>query len=317
MPAENPSAAYPNAFGVVPSVQSAPSKGFARPLAPTTQNLTAHVLRTKGVPETDIAEALGNPVLMQQLINQNFGPDSAGTPAKVRYAAFNGNASGGPSGHADQRVDPGNNRLDDDRARPPPWGRFTQSDPFGYTGGVNRSAAAGNDALDWMDPAGSSADRPFGSSAPNQTLPSIFGAPISSAQSENSKPPRQDKPVHLAQMFAFPPVSLFARPPIYIPRQLAPLEELPSGSSGGPKAGLRFPRKFNDQQPPNVPCTYCGKPTTDEAGPDQLNGDHIIPRAQGGNAEPENFTPACRTCNLKKRARTPRQWYEGNDREGT
>src|SRR5262245_9283297 len=50
-------------------------------------------------------------------------------------------------------------------------------------------------------------------------------------------PPRSDlplpeTPVRLAQWWAPIPL-LFARPPVIIPRQLTPLEELPPGSSGG------------------------------------------------------------------------------------
>jgi hypothetical protein len=107
-----------------------------------------------------------------------------------------------------------------------------------------------------------------------------------------------------------PPSVLFARPPLIYPRPLTPLEELPPGSAGGPGAGKAFPRSLNDQQPENVPCTYCGRPTTREQGPDKYNGEHIIPRSQGGNNDPTNHTPACQTCNLKKGPRTPAEWYE-------
>jgi hypothetical protein len=107
-----------------------------------------------------------------------------------------------------------------------------------------------------------------------------------------------------------PPSVFFARPPLVYPRSLTPLEELPPGSAGGPGAGRPFPRSFNEQQPDNVPCTYCGRPTTGERGPDKYNGEHIIPRSQGGNSDPTNHTPACRTCNLKKGPRTPAEWYE-------
>lgn len=102
------------------------------------------------------------------------------------------------------------------------------------------------------------------------------------------------------------PYTTFARPPIF-PRQLTPLEELPKGSSGGPGAGKPFPRSFREQEPPQ--CTYCGRPTTHEPGPDKLQGDHVIPRAQGGNNDRTNRVPSCRTCNLQKRDRTPEQWY--------
>src|SRR5260370_1252105 len=83
----------------------------------------------------------------------------------------------------------------------------------------------------------------------------------------------------------------------------------PPGSAGGQGAGKPFPRSYNDQQPEGVPCTYCGRPTTEEPGPDKLHGDHVIPRIQGGNNGRKNFVPACRTCNLEKGPRTPSEWY--------
>jgi hypothetical protein len=107
-----------------------------------------------------------------------------------------------------------------------------------------------------------------------------------------------------------PPSILFARPPLIYPRSLTPLEELPPGSAGGPNAGRAFPRSLLKRQPENVPCTYCRQPTTRDPGPDKLNGDHIIPKSQGGNSDPTNLTPACQTCNLKKGGRTPAEWYE-------
>jgi HNH endonuclease len=155
--------------------------------------------------------------------------------------------------------------------------------------------------------------------SPNQIQPSISGVSAGSvtAPPENSKPPSENAPVHLAQVFAFPPVSFFARPPVFIPRQLTPLEDLPPGSAGGSGAGKPFPRSFTREQPDKVPCTYCGQPTTTEPGPEQLNGDHVIPRVQGGNNSLKNFRPACRTCNLKKRGRTPEEWYNSIEHGGT
>ncbi len=100
-----------------------------------------------------------------------------------------------------------------------------------------------------------------------------------------------------------PPIEFFSRPPV------TPLEELPKGSAGGDNAGARFSRSTNEQnrqQNPN--CYLCGRPTTREPGPDQYNGDHIIPRAQGGNNDPTNLGTACRTCNLQKGNRTPQEY---------
>jgi hypothetical protein len=41
--------------------------------APAAQNLTAHVLRMKGVPEAGIAAAINDPALMKGLLNQLYG----------------------------------------------------------------------------------------------------------------------------------------------------------------------------------------------------------------------------------------------------
>jgi hypothetical protein len=66
-PTGNPFAAYPG------GVRGAPGL--------TDQNLTAHALRMKGVPDADIATAIGNPERMKQLIYQTFGAGSANAPA--------------------------------------------------------------------------------------------------------------------------------------------------------------------------------------------------------------------------------------------
>jgi len=135
------------------------------------------------------------------------------------------------------------------------------------------------------------------------------------AQLDGLQRSRNPEPFHLAQLFALPPVSLFARPPIGIPRQLRPLEELPKGSAGGPRAGKPFPRGLNRDEPEGTPCTYCGRPTNkgQPSDPQRHNGDHIIPRRQGGNGDDTNRTPACRECNAEKSGRAPEQWY--NDRQ--
>jgi HNH endonuclease len=134
----------------------------------------------------------------------------------------------------------------------------------------------------------------------NQSTQTAFETTASAQQSASS--------TKLAQLL--PPSIFFARPPLYVPRTLRPLEELPQGSAGGPNAGRAFARGSNAKQPQDVPCAYCGKPTTEKPGPDKLNGDHVFPRSQGGNNDPTNYAPACRTCNIHKGGRTPQQWYE-------
>lgn len=50
-------------------------------------------------------------------------------------------------------------------------------------------------------------------------------------------------------------------------------------------------------------CQYCGQKKKTE----DLNLDHVIPRAQGGKTCWENIVASCITCNNKKRDRTPAQ----------
>ena len=98
------------------------------------------------------------------------------------------------------------------------------------------------------------------------------------------------------------------------PEGWLPWAELPWGSQDGPGAGKLFPRNMGPCEGEMPDRTYCGKPTLKEPkySPRQLNRDHIIPRSRGGNNSPENYTPACRECNMSKGAKTPQQWYQDN-----
>jgi hypothetical protein len=131
----------------------------------------------------------------------------------------------------------------------------------------------------------------------------------------SDKPPNDGN--QIAQLF--PPLVEFflQKPPIipFPPEALKPLDQLPPGSAGGSTAGKSFPRSYNDK-PEGTPCQYCGTPTTREPGPRKFSGDHIQPRSRGGNAEPENHINSCRTCNLRKGARTPREWYDSLSDDG-
>jgi 5-methylcytosine-specific restriction endonuclease McrA len=50
----------------------------------------------------------------------------------------------------------------------------------------------------------------------------------------------------------------------------------------------------------NYTCTYCGDK-------DDLDIDHVLPSSQGGKNTWENCVTSCRTCNRKKRDRTPKE----------
>ena len=49
------------------------SQGMAPPPALPVENLTTRTLRMKGVPEADIAAAIGHPGKMQEVLNQYYG----------------------------------------------------------------------------------------------------------------------------------------------------------------------------------------------------------------------------------------------------
>jgi 5-methylcytosine-specific restriction endonuclease McrA len=70
----------------------------------------------------------------------------------------------------------------------------------------------------------------------------------------------------------------------------------------GYKRGVKFSR-VNVFTRDGFRCCYCGakKPMR------ELNYDHVIPRAQGGQTVWENIATACYACNSRKAGRTPQQ----------
>jgi RHS repeat-associated protein len=103
-----------------------------------------------------------------------------GTLSKIGYLPYGKSASvSTPFGYTGQRIDPETNGLYYYRARhySPAWGRFLQSDPIGYGGGLNLYAYVNNDPLNLLDPFGMSADSPsYGKSLLQGTVNAVPGA---------------------------------------------------------------------------------------------------------------------------------------------
>jgi hypothetical protein len=179
----------------------------------------------------------------------------------------------------------------------PDGGRWTTGDWAGAENASSRQVVSDTTpANPWKPGTQYSAREPLPSIGHNQEPPLEHSAASGASDHSNQR-------AQLLPLLEVPPVEIFSRVPT------TPLDELPQGSAGGPSAGARFPRSLNEQnrqQNPN--CYLCRRPTTREPGPDQYNGDHIVPRGQGGNDSPENLGTTCRTCNLQKGNKTPQQY---------
>lgn len=51
-------------------------------------------------------------------------------------------------------------------------------------------------------------------------------------------------------------------------------------------------------------CVYCGSKGDGVA----LHCDHVLPKSRGGKSTSDNLVTACKSCNSRKRARTPEEW---------
>jgi 5-methylcytosine-specific restriction endonuclease McrA len=74
----------------------------------------------------------------------------------------------------------------------------------------------------------------------------------------------------------------------------------------GKMVGLKQQAKFNRTnvfKRDEFTCQYCGNIFHKQ----ELTLDHVIPRSQGGETSWTNVVAACKPCNLKKAARTPKQ----------
>jgi 5-methylcytosine-specific restriction endonuclease McrA len=69
-----------------------------------------------------------------------------------------------------------------------------------------------------------------------------------------------------------------------------------------PKRAIRFSR-LNIMMRDRYACQYCGKHYPSQ----ELNLDHVTPRAQGGVTAWENIVTSCHPCNRRKGGRTPEE----------
>lgn len=99
-------------------------------------------------------------------------------------------------------------------------------------------------------------------------------------------------------------------PEDYLDRQPQTQSIPKPGSSGGPGAGKPFPDSTKDAAEAQAggKCVFCGKKTTRTPGPKQRHTDHAIPKSRNGNNTLPNAQNTCRTCNLKKRAKTTKEF---------
>ena len=51
-------------------------------------------------------------------------------------------------------------------------------------------------------------------------------------------------------------------------------------------------------------CVYCGS----DGNGVKLQCDHVMPKSRGGKSTLENLVAACKSCNSRKRDRTPDEW---------
>jgi RHS repeat-associated protein len=201
------------------------------------------------------------------------------------------------------------------RVYDPRTGRFTQEDPIGLAGGMNLYGFAGGDPVNFSDPLGlcpvTPAD-PTPCGLTGAAVGGVAGAGIGVAITAGCA----SVTVGLCAGGAPMIISATAGLGTVIGGAIGTAITLlnndgdPVGASGGERAGKGFTpgEKEKIRGPEGTPCTYCGGPTTRQPGATQSHGEHVIPRADGGNGSRDNGVNACRTCNLDKGKRSPSEW---------
>jgi RHS repeat-associated protein len=193
----------------------------------------------------------------------------------------------------------------------PTLGRFLQTDPVGYAGGINLYAYAADDPIDHNDPSGNCVEDlcigegaafawcvAGGCEAAISATANLIGAIILTA--ETSKPKSGDGKRPTAKANPDGTVTGSSGKPI-------------STASGGPRGGKRFkpdPPEGKEKKA-QQPCEYCGRDRSPERGRgDSAERDHGRARSQGGNGSDDNEVPACRDCNRSKGAQDVWDWVK-------
>jgi hypothetical protein len=119
-PTENSLPAFPNGVRDAVDAQPLALQRLAPPSPLPVENLTTRTLRMKGVPDADIAAAIGNRAKMQDILNQYYGRRSV-APGDDRWTAYHRAIQGSPAAQPDQ-------------ASMPPAATPENYIPFGWAG---------------------------------------------------------------------------------------------------------------------------------------------------------------------------------------
>jgi RHS repeat-associated protein len=201
------------------------------------------------------------------------------------------------------------------RVYDPKTGAFTQEDPIGLAGGTNLYGFAAGDPVNFSDPFGLcpvTATDPVPCSATYGAAFGAIGAGLGVLAAGGCTVGSGGICLAGAPAIIGGGAALGALAGGAIGHAIDVLyrDGDPEGASDGERAGKGFTPGGKDEVrgPEGSPCTYCKGPTTRKPGPTQSQGEHVIPRADGGNGSPDNGVNACRTCNLDKGRRSPSQW---------
>ncbi|HET9636780.1 MAG TPA: RHS repeat-associated core domain-containing protein [Gemmatimonadaceae bacterium] len=240
-----------------------------------------------------------------------------GGESNVDYARARSD-SGPPSwyGSVTQSLSDGTGQLyKRNRYYDPVTGRFTQEDPIGLAGGLNSYGFAEADPVNFSDPFGLC---PVTATDPvpcSTTYGAAFGALGTAAGvfvAGGCSAGSGGICLAGAPWIIGGGTTLGTLVGVGIGHALDVLfrEGDPEGASGGERAGKPFTPAGKEEVrgPEGTPCAYCKRPTTRKPGPTQSQGEHVIPQADLGNGSTDNGVNACRTCNLDKRRRSPKQW---------